>query len=170
MGTGGGCEYGVTEYLAFYAFYPTSGEEAFNLVINAGDKIFASMSYSTATQNFTAFIKDLTSGKSASAVGKVSGAQRNSVEAGVISIPKNSAGQCCLPLIKFSKAKFGMDNTEVTATCYATISGESRPIGSFSSVLKLVMTNAKGNRIRAVPSGLSRDNSTFAVTWKSSGS
>jgi Peptidase A4 family len=169
VGTGGGCEYGITKYLAFYAFYPTSGEETFNLVISPGDKILASVSYSTSTQNFTAFIKDLTSGKSASATGKVSHPQRNSVEAGVVSIPKNSEGQCCLPLIYFAKAEFGMDKTQITATCYATISGVSRPIGSFGNVLKLVMTNVKGNKIRAMPSKLSSDNSSFAVSWKSSG-
>jgi hypothetical protein len=168
VGTAGGCEYDVTEYLAFYAFIPTTSENAFNIKITPGDKIYASVSYSSSTGNFTAYIKDLTAKESASATGPVSGAQRYAVQAGVISAP-NTSGKCCLPLIEFAKASFGMDHTHLSATCYATISGTTLPIGSFNEVVKLVMTNVKGTKIRATPSALSRDNSSFTVTWKSAG-
>lgn len=117
---------------------------------------------------FTAVLKDLSSGKSASASGMVADAERNSVEVGVLSVV-NPTGQCCLSLAKFSKALFGEDNTHYTATSYATISGVSAPIGSFKTVLKLVMTKVNGTTVRAMPSCLSRDKSSFTISWKSAG-
>jgi Peptidase A4 family len=168
VGTGGGCLNGAAEYVAFYAFEPTTGPEYFNLAISPGDKLFASMSYSPSTEMFTAFLKDLTSGKSASATGSVPSAERNDVEVGVLSIV-NSTGQCCLSLAKFSTASFGARYTQVSASCFATIGSESGPLGSFGEVLKLEMTNVNGNAIRAVPSGLSKNGSSFTISWKSSG-
>ncbi len=168
VGTGGGCSNGVPKYAAFYAFVPTTSLEVFNIKISPGDKMFASMAYSSSTNMFTAYLKDESSGKSARATGSVPSAQRNSVEAGVVS-EVNSTSQCCLALAKFSRIPFGMDHTHVSATCYATISGVTGPIGSFGTVLKLVMTNVSGNAVRASPSELSKDNSSFKISWKSAG-
>lgn len=169
VGTGGGCEDGIATYIAFYSFYPTTGVQFFkNLVISPGDRIFASVKYSTSTGFFLAHLTDLSTGISSTAKSTVIGAQRNSVEAGVISV-SNSTGQCCLALTKFSKPSFGMDKTQISATCYATISGLDQPIGSFDTAIELVMTNVNGTVVRAQPSALSRDNSSFTITWKSAG-
>jgi hypothetical protein len=168
VGTGGGCINGRVNYVAFYSFYPATGEEFFaNLVISPGDRIFASVQYSVSSGIFTARIVDLSTGKSSTAKSEVNGAQRNSVEAGVISV-ENSSAQCCLALTKFSKVGFGADKTQISATCFATISGVNQPIGSFPTALELVMTNVNGTAVRAQPSTLSGDNSSFTITWKSS--
>jgi hypothetical protein len=55
-------------------------------------------------------------------------------------------------------------------TCYATINKVTGPIGSFgTSVQQINMVTGRG-ALKDSTSSLSRDGTSFSVTWKSSGS
>jgi hypothetical protein len=74
-----------------------------------------------------------------------------------------------LPLSNFGTVNFGLDNTAVAGTCYATISGVNGQISSFgTAVQQITMVTNKG-ATKASPSALSSDGTSFQVTWKSAG-
>src|SRR5438132_3567551 len=70
-----------------------------------------------------------------------------------------------LPLANFGTVKFGLDNTGVGSTCYATIGVTTAAFGTFgSSVQKITMVTSSG-ATKASPSNPSSDSTSFSVTW-----
>jgi hypothetical protein len=62
-----------------------------------------------------------------------------------------------------------LDNTAVTGTCYATVSGVNGQISSFgSAVQQITMVTSRGVT-KASPSALSTDGTSFSAEWASAG-
>ena len=72
------------------------------------------------------------------------------------------------PLANFGTVSFGGDYTGLPDTCYATIGGQTEPIGEFPPgnvmPVSLVQSLPPRSATEAIPSRLSPDNSSFTVT------
>lgn len=162
-GTDSDCQGGAPRYYAWYEFYPHPSKLISGLAVHPGDVISAEVVYSG---SFTVAIRDVTTGASFSASAHVKSAQRSSAE-WIAEAPSSSGG--ILPLADFGTVSFGADTTGVASTCTATVGGVSGAIGSFgSSVQSITMVTSSG-AVKASPSSLSSDGTSFSVTWKSSG-
>jgi len=161
-GTDSDCYQGHMQYYAWYEFYPHPSHNIGTMKITPGDTIFAEVSW--VSGNFTATIKDVTTGQSHTATSPVK-AQRLSAE-WIVEAPYSGG---TLPLTNFGSAKFGYDNTSVNQTCDATISTTTGTMGSFSGLISITMVNNAGTKNKAVPSAVSTDGTSFGVTWKSAG-
>jgi len=75
-----------------------------------------------------------------------------------------------LPLADFNTSYFGVDSTGVAGTNSAKISSVSGAVGSFnpSTVLDITMTADNGT-VKALPSALSTDQTSFSDAWYSPG-
>jgi len=116
----------------------------------------------------TPAINNVTTGQSFSTSTKVNSAKRSSAE-WIAEAPSGFGG--ILPLADFGTAVYGADNTGVTGTSEATVSGTTAPIGSFgSNVYQITMVSVSDPSVsKAVPSSLSSDGSSFSDVWVSSG-
>jgi hypothetical protein len=158
IGTDSDCQKGSPAYYAWYEFYPSRGYGLF--YVNPGDVVSAEVNYSNET--FTTSILDLTSGKSFNTSERVRSAQRSSAE-WIAEAP--STRRISLPLANFGTVYFGSDNTGVSATCYATVSGATGTIASFgSSVQQITMVTSSGTT-KAQPSAVSSDGTSFSIKW-----
>lgn len=134
----------------------------------------ATVKYSTSTGKFTVTLKDVTTGKSASDTAAVSGAARSSAE-WITEAPEycvTSTGPCSLTsLPNFGTVSFGKDSTSVSGTDSATISGKNQVISKFGTMVdSLTMVDQSDTSIvKASPSALSTDGTSFAVTFVSAG-
>jgi hypothetical protein len=165
IGTDSDCQRGSAVYYAWYEFYPSPSYTISGFTVKPNDVISAEVKYSSGS--FTVSILDVTSGKSHSTSATVRSAQRSSAE-WIAEAPSSSRG--VLPLADFGTILFGYDNTAVTSTCYATVAGATKAIGSFgSSVQEISMVTSSGKAVKALPSSLSSDGTSFSVAWKSSG-
>ena len=158
IGTDSDCLKGSAVYYAWYEFYPSRGYGLF--YVNPGDVVSAEVNYSNET--FTVSILDLTSDRSFNTSQRVRSAQRSSAE-WIAEAP--SSRRISLPLANFGNVYFGSDNTGVSATCYATVSGATGTIATFgSSVQQITMVNSSG-ATKAQPSGVSSDGTSFSIKW-----
>ncbi len=161
-GTDSDCQNGSPTYFAWFEPHPSfiiSG-----LSISPGDHISAQASFNG--RSFVVSISDTTTGASFSTSAKVRGAQRSSAE-WIAEAPSSSGG--ILPLADFGTVSYGTDNTGIAMTCYATIGGTTAAIGAFgSSIQQITMVSSSGS-IKAQPSALSSDGTSFSVTWQSAG-
>src|SRR3989454_8170558 len=163
-GTDSDCQNGVPTYYAWYEFYPHPSFLISGLAIHPGDHISADVVF--ANRRFTTTITDVTTGLTFSTSAKVNSAQRSSAE--WIAEAPSSGG--ILPLANFGTVYYGTDNTGVASTCFATINGATGAIGSFasSSIQSITMVTSSG-AVKAQPSALSTDGTSFSVKWVSSG-
>ena len=158
IGTDSDCQKGSAVYYAWYEFYPSRGYGLF--YVNPGDVVSAEVNYSN--EMFTVSILDLASDRSFNASERVRSAQRSSAE-WIMEAP--SSRRLSLPLANFGTVYFGSDNTGVSATCYATVSGATGTIASFgSSVQQITMVTSSGTT-KAQPSGVSSDGTSFSIKW-----
>ena len=165
IGTDSDCQNGRAVYYAWYEFYPSPSYTISSFTVKTGDTISAEVNYSNS--KFTVSIVDVTTGKSYSTSATVRSAQRSSAE-WIAEAPSSSRG--VLPLADFGTVSLGSDNTGVSATCYATVSGSTKALGSFgSSVQELTMVTSSGKTVKAQPSSVSKDGTSFSVVWKNSG-
>ncbi|QQG48807.1 MAG: hypothetical protein HY247_00335 [archaeon] len=155
-GTDSDCSSGSPRYYAWYEFYPRPSFIISGLTVSAGDQITAQVQYNGL--KFVTTITDTTTGQSSSTSARVNSAQRSSAE-WVAEAPSSSGG--VLPLANFGTVSFGSTNQ-------ATISGVTKNIGAFSTVWQITMVTS-GGVVKALPSSLATDQSTFSVTWKSAG-
>jgi hypothetical protein len=152
-------------YYAWYEFYPLQAIIPISAVpVNPGDKISASVTYSTSPSEFTLTIEDIATSKSFSITATVASLgytpARSSAE-WIVEAPSSSSG--ILPLAYFGTADFGNVYTSVSGTCFATISGVSGDIASFGTAVQMItMINTRG-QAEATPSSLSSGTS-FSVT------
>jgi hypothetical protein len=164
----------TTAYYAWYEFYPLesiikittatspSGAPA---TVKPGDVIYATVTYVSGT-TFTLTINDITELWTFTTTGSQSGATESSAE-WIVEAPSSMFG--VLPLANFGTAYFGSDFTHQSKTCYATVSGTSGAIESFTTAVQINMVTNRGV-LKDSTSGLSTDGTSFSVTWKSSGS
>ncbi len=163
-GTDSDCQNGAPRYYAWFEFYPHPSFIINSVTIHPGDHVSAEAKYSNG--KFVVSITDVTSGQSFSTSSTVHSAQRSSAE-WIAEAPSSSGG--ILPLSDFGAVYYGQDTTGTSGTCFATINGNSAPIGSFASnVQKITMVTSSG-AVKASPSALTSDGTSFSVQWASSG-
>lgn len=160
-GTDSDCSKGVPSYYAWYEFFPQPSFSISSLTIEPGDRITAKVSYSA--KKFTLTITDERTGQTFSKTGRVPSAQRKSAE-WVAEAPTSTTG--IQPLADFGTIVFGDDSTGVPGTCYATMDGQSEPIGLLPNIYQISMVSTTG-ATESVPSALSTDGSSFSATWVS---
>ena len=119
---------------------------------------------SSSSFEFTVTIWDKTQGWSFYTSQSVPDAQRSSAE-WIVERPATISNNVItfLPLADFHTVNYGYDATRIFGTCYATISGIPRPLGSFDSAIqsiKMVTSEAT-----ATPSRISYDKTSFSDTW-----
>jgi hypothetical protein len=163
-------------YYAWYEFYPSPMYQITSLTITPGNIISASVTYTGSSgksifgrqsgSTFTATITDVTTGKSFSTTQTVNNAARSSAE-WIAEAPSSSRG--ILPLANFGTTNYGHGNTGVTRTCYATVSGVTGALGSFSSAVQHITMVTNKGATKASPSAVSNDKTSFSITWASAG-
>lgn len=163
-GTDSDCRSGAPAYYAWYEFYPHPSKVISGLTVHAGDVMSADVAYSGG--RFRVTITDVSTGASFGTSAKVNSAQRSSAE-WIAEAPSSSGG--ILPLADFGTVSFGADTTGVASTCTATVGGVSGAVGSFGSGVQSITMVTSSNAIKASPSALSSDGTSFSVTWKSAG-
>jgi Peptidase A4 family len=165
-GTEADCSHGTASYYAWFEFYPSPSRLVSAVPIHAGDVISASVTYSTTTAKFTLTLKDVTTGKSFTKTGAVKSAKRTSAE--WIAEAPYSGG--ILPLTDFGTFNFGYDNTSVSGTNDATVSGTTGDLGSFSTAVAINMVEVSNSSVtKASTSAISTDGTSFSVTWLAAG-
>ena len=162
VGTESACISGQPQYFAWYEFYPKNPVLIKKMTLSPGDIITAQVS--AKQDRFTVSIQDVTSGASFSKSERVKGAFRSSAE-WIAEAPSNTSG--IVPLANFGRIIFGHESTGQAGTCSVTIGGTNGPIGAFNPhIIVVVMVNS-ALVIKALPSTLSPDQSSFFVDWKS---
>jgi hypothetical protein len=157
IGTSSQCYEGSVQYFAWYEFYPSASVVISSVPVSPGNKITASVTYSSGL--FTVSIKDVTTGGTFSTSVSVPGATESSAE-WIIESPFGAIGE--LPLVHFSTVKF--------TSASATIGGTTGSIGSFANVYSLTMVDfPAGTPTKATVTALSSSGSAFSVKWVSAG-
>jgi hypothetical protein len=157
-GTDSDCAKGSPRYYAWYEFYPDPGITITTISVKAGDVVFAAVTYSGT--EFTATITDESTQESFTASKAVARAKRNSAEW----IAEDNA----VNFTNFGTVFFGQDETGISGTCDATVTGKTASIGGFPRLTVHGITMADSNgTVLAVPSPLSTDGTTFSVQWQS---
>ncbi|HVM92229.1 MAG TPA: G1 family glutamic endopeptidase [Terriglobales bacterium] len=163
-GTDSDCSGRTARYYAWYEFYPAGSILISSVAVSPGNKMSASVTYSGS--QFTVTITNVTTGKSFSKTGRVSGARRTSAE-WIAEAPCCTGSGGILPLADFGTVDLGSDYTGVSGTNDATAGSISGPISTFgSNVFSITMVSSSGAQ-EAVPSALSSDGTSFDVVWKS---
>jgi Peptidase A4 family len=167
-GTDSDCVKGVPSYYAWYEFYPNPSHQISNFPVRPGDVVAAKVAFASGT--FKIAIEDMTTGQIFSTSGKVSGAARNSAEF-IVEAPATCVLIKCkiTPLANFGTAGFGYDDTNVAMTCDLIMNGVTGPIGSFQSGIQQITMVSNSHQVKAQPSPLSADGTSFSVQWLSSG-
>lgn len=165
-GTEADCSGSTASYYAWFEFYPSPSKLVSTIAVHPGDVFSASVTYSTTTAKFTVSLKDVTTGKSFTKTAAVKSAKRTSAE--WIAEAPYSGG--ILPLTDFGTVNFGYDNTSVSGTNDATVSGTTGDLGSFSTSVSIDMVGVSNSSlVKAVTSSISTDGTSFSVTWKATG-
>jgi len=150
------CLGGTSTFYAWYAFLPNPVRKITSMKVSPGDKMSATVSFSGS--QFTINMTNHTTGKTFSKTTGFAGAQRTSAEWIVQGYT--------YPMTQFNRISFGDDYTGVNDTNWATDSSVTGPISDFGSkVVKIKMRNLD-NSLRALPSALTTDGSSFKVTWE----
>jgi peptidase A4-like protein len=162
-GTDSDCQNGAPAYYVWYEFYPHASYLVKGLTIHPGDHISAEVHFTG--KQFTITITDTTTGHTYSTSSKVTSAHRSSAE--WITEAPYSGG--VLPLADFGTINWGLDNTGIASTNYATVSGVTGAIGSFGSSVQSITMVTSGGATKASPSALSSDGTSFSINWVSAG-
>ncbi len=163
-GTDSDCRSGTPRYYAWFEFYPQPAFIINTITVHPGDVISAEVKYIAG--KFAVTITDVTTRQTFSTTKAVGSAARSSAEC-IAEAPSSGGG--ILPLANFGTAYYGQVNTGVLSTCYATINGVTGSFGSFGSNVQQITMVAYDGSVKAQPSALSTDGTSFSVTWKSKG-
>lgn len=161
IGTDSDCQNGSPVYYAWYEFYPHFAYGV-NMVIQPGDVVSAKVS-AGAKGLFTVTLTNVTRNQTFSTSAKVPSAKRSSAE-WIVEAPSSGG---VLPLADFGTVSFGQKRTPVPDTCYATMAGATAPIGSLNNV-EITMIDKNG-AIKAQPTALTKDGTSFSESWLSAG-
>jgi len=159
IGTEAECSGGTVSYSAWWELYPLNNIQPIgSFTVKAGDKIVASVAYSSSK-----FVMSITDGtQSFTKTATQSGTLRNSAEC-IVERPGISSGGSFMfaHLPNFGKMTF--------SSCTATIKSVKGGIGTFTSIAEFTMVSQlAGNATLAKPSTLNATNTNFSVTWKKS--
>jgi len=66
-------------------------------------------------------------------------------------------------------ASYGFDTTAVSSTCDATVNGTAGGIGGFGASIRQITMVSNSGGIKAQPSSLPSDGTSFSDTWVSLG-
>jgi hypothetical protein len=174
----------VPTYYAWFEFYPkpayyigNPGNGFSGYVVQPGDVMSAEVR-SLAGNLFTVTISDTRSGVEQwtfTTNSFVGGAQKSSAE-WIAETPCCQNNGAFLPLTNFGAAYYGDWFTNVANTSFATVRGQTGPIGSFGNSVQevtLVSEGASGGSpkgtLMAQPSLLTGGGSSFSVNWLNSG-
>jgi hypothetical protein len=143
-------------YYAWWEMYPNPSNQIPGFAVHPGDSISAEVS--RVATLYTLSIVNNTTGQTFSTT-KTAAAANSSAE-WVAEAPSQCIVVVCrvLPLANFGTMTF--------TGSYAT-SGSQQPISAYTND-SITMTDMTGSTVRAVPSGLSSDGTSFSVTWKHS--
>ncbi len=162
-GTDSDCSSGSPTYYAWFEFYPKPMFRINTITVHPGDNVLAEVKYAGGNK-FTIIINDATTGQKFSTSASIN-ARRSSAE--WITEAPWSGG--ILPLADFGTANYGLDYTAIGSTNYATVGGISDPIGSFGQNVQQITMVTSSGALKAQPSSLSTDGTSFNMTWYSAG-
>jgi Peptidase A4 family len=178
-GTDSDCSHGTPTYHAWFEFYPKPSSNIGSIVVHPGDVIGARVWYTGGI--FRVAIADFTTAKLFTTGSAVSGAARSSAEF-IVEAPESCILiRCTLTsLSNFGTAGFGGDNTGLSpgslgksaaVNCAVAEGGALAPIGSFGSAVQEItmVSQSSTSVVKAQPSALSDDGTSFTVQWMSAG-
>jgi hypothetical protein len=169
-GTDSDCKLGKATYYAWSEFYPAPSRSITAFPVRPGDVISASVTYAAGI--FTVTIQDMTAGTTFSIVGTVANAMRSSAEF-IVEAPAICLLKCSVTkLSNFGTASFGSDNTGVSGiNCGVAVNGVMAPLGSYGSAVQdiTMVSRSNANVVKAQPSSLSTDGTSFTVQWLNAG-
>jgi Peptidase A4 family len=176
-GTDSDCSSGVPSYYAWYEFYPSLSHTIGAITVSPGDNIAAGVAYLPKSNAFVIAIKDFTTNASFTKSQAVASAQRTSAEFIVEAPTVCLLIRCHLAsLSNFGTSSFGQDYTGLSRgaamTCSVAINGTAlASIGSFGSAVQEIAMVSQSNHdvVKAQPSPLSEDGTSFTVQWLSAG-
>jgi hypothetical protein len=155
------CSNGKPVYSAWIEFYPAAPTYA-TWTPKAGDIVSVTVTCTAVSGGATCTVTVYDGTNTPySSTSTVSGAKLSSAEC--ITERPAIAGSLTT-LANFGVVEFGQDYTQVSSTCYATVSGISESFGAYPSVSSITMVNYNGNTL-AYPSPLTSDGSSFNVTY-----
>jgi Peptidase A4 family len=166
VGTDSDCQNGKAVYYAWFEFYPHPSFNVDSVPVSPGDHISAEVT-ATGKGMFTVSLTNLSTGSHFTTSAKLPSAAQVSAE--WIAEAPYSGG--VLPLADFGTVLFGSHYTREAHTCFATISGTTGPIGlaAFNQNLDAITMDNKDGIIKATPSSLSTDGTSFSVAWMNPG-
>lgn len=169
-GTDSDCSHGSPSYYAWYEFYPKGSKTIGSITVSPGDVIEADVVWNSG-HSFTATIKDVSNGQSFSTTGTDKKAPRTSAEF-ITEAPETCTLLKCklTTLSDFGTVGFGTDNGGVTA-CTLGVGGSVADLGTFGSAIEelTMVSQSNSNVVKAQPSALSADGTSFTVQWLSGG-
>ncbi len=154
-GTDSDCSKGAPTYYAWYEFAPLGGVTITTIDVEPGDVMTASVTYDGT--EFTLTISDERTNQTFTISKEFPMAKRDSAEW----IAEDNS----FVFTDFGTVAFGEDGTGVTATCEATVSGETKPIGGFHTYHAIFLGGLTKYNWFAVPSALTPDGTSFTVQW-----
>jgi hypothetical protein len=171
-GTYGYCPLGSSKatYAAWYEYYPAQNIIVVPTVkVHPGDKFQATVRYSSVTGKISVALTDISTGAHFKKFNPA-GFTFNRASAECITETPTVSGAYAL-LANFGTVRWGKDYTGIKKSCYATINGSSKPIGSFGSdSWQLNMCNYPSCTVlMATTSNISVDGTSFKVTWLNAG-
>jgi hypothetical protein len=170
-------------YYAWFEFYPQPGYYIGNpnngftgYIVAPGDSMSAEVTSSGSGggprggQRFTVTITDETRGWTFTTSSTVPGARQSSAE-WIAETPYgcSTSTEFCY-LSDFGVVGYGLQNTGVAKTSYATVNGVMEPIGAFGKNLQqAIMVSDPGDVTMATPSALIDEGTSFSVSWFNAG-
>ena len=160
------CYQSSAYYFTWYEFYPAYPVYVTSTVpVKAGDVVYGEVSCLSSTGSFIVTLTDKTTGATFSKTQSDSSALLSSAE--WITEAPSSGGQI-LPLAMFGTVRYGYYYTRIASTGYATANGVTGAIGSFSSAVQELVMITTNLIVKAQPSALTTDGTSFYVTWEHS--
>jgi hypothetical protein len=150
-------------YYAWYEFFPNPLYEFTGVPVSPGQTVSASVQY--VNGEFTVTITNVTTGKSASKSGNVSGAERTSAE-WITEAPCCTLRGGILPLADFGTAEFGANYTGVASTNFAVDSSTSGSIGAFPSAdIEVIEKTGSSTSPQTSTCSTLLSGTSFSCTW-----
>jgi hypothetical protein len=154
IGTDSDCSSGKAVYYAWYEMYPKYPVNL-KMAISPGDLITAEVKF-LGSGKFQLTITDITTKSSFSTIEKSPSAKRSSAE-WIAEAPWSSG---VLPLANFGTVSF--------SNSQATLNGITGTISNSNWKYDAITMTTSSGTVKAQPSSLSSDGSSFSITWKNS--
>ena len=166
IGTDSDCQNGQAVYYAWFEFYPHPSINIDSVPVAPGNLVSAEVK-SAGKGSFTVTITNVSTGATFTGSGKVASADQSSAE--WIAEAPYSGG--VLPLADFNTIYLGSDYTGQADTCSATVGSATGPIGlpAFNPNLDSITMDTNAGVVKAAPSALSTDGTSFAIAWMNPG-